>query len=96
MKKFLILAVFIFVITSCDSDDDNPPETNYRGEWELVKTTSPIGGEAKTGAEMEWQESYALKADSTFTKTRVRDNKTSVAQGTFTINEISKLPASLQ
>ncbi|GHA40376.1 hypothetical protein GCM10007103_22320 [Salinimicrobium marinum] len=87
MKKFLFLAISIFIITSCNTDDDTPTETNFTGEWELVKTTSSIGDETKTGAEMEWQESYVLKADSTFTKTRVRDNKTSVAQGTFTIND---------
>jgi hypothetical protein len=87
MKKFLILALSIFWITSCSSDDDTITENNFLGEWELVKMTSSFGDEANTGAEMEWQESYVLKADGTFTKTRVRDNQTSVAQGTFTIDE---------
>ena len=42
-----------------------------------------------TGSEMEWQETYTLNSDGTFTKSRNRDGIITDASGTFVFKEIS-------
>ena len=86
MKNFIILIVSIFAFTSCSNDDDEITHSHFIGEWNLVRTTGQFEGSESTGAEMEWQESYTLRADGTFTKTRLRDNETSVTGGTYTVH----------
>ena len=86
MKVFLTLIVSILVFTSCNKDDDEITDSNFIGEWDLVRTTGQFEGSERKGAEMEWQESYTLRADGTFTKERVRDNETSVAEGTYMVH----------
>src|SRR5690606_33190757 len=56
------------------------------GEWKLVRTSAL--GMVQTGAEMEWQETYLLRADGTFKKTRVRDGETLTAEGTYNIENV--------
>lgn len=86
MKKLVILSILVFIITSCTKDDEIT-DSSFLGEWKLVKTTAPFDNSERTGMEMEWQESYTLREDGTFTKTRVRDNETLVAEGTFIIHQ---------
>ena len=85
MKKFAILAVSIFIFTSCSTDDEIT-ERDLPGEWQLVRTTTP-SGDSERGAEMDWQESYFLRADGTFTKERVWDGETSAAEGAFILHD---------
>lgn len=85
MKKFAILAVSYFIFISCTTDDEIT-QSELLGEWELVRTTTPFEGSESTGEEMEWQESYTLRADNTFTKERVENDEMFVAEGTFVLH----------
>lgn len=88
MKKFSFLLISMFILASCSNDDDNEIiDPAFLGEWELVRTTGQFEGSERTGEDMEWQESYTLRADGTFTKRRVRDGETTVAEGTYIIND---------
>jgi hypothetical protein len=59
----------------------------YTGKWELVKMTGSLEGSEYTGLDMDWQETYIINEDETFTKTRVRGDSTIVASGTYTYSE---------
>lgn len=85
MKNLAILTASIFILFSC-SKDDEIADNQFLGEWELIRTTGQFEGSERTGEEMEWQESYTLRANGTFTKKRVRDDETSVAEGTFIVD----------
>lgn len=85
MKNPAILVILIFILSSC-SKDDEIAENEFLGEWELVKTTGQFSGSERTGAEMDWQESYILRPNGTFTKKRVRENETYLAGGTYIIH----------
>lgn len=85
MKKLVILPLLFLIITSCTKEEEIT-DRSFLGEWKLEKTIASFDSSERTGAAMEWQESYTLREDGTFTKTRVRDNETLVAEGTFTIH----------
>ncbi|MBC9794866.1 hypothetical protein [Sinomicrobium weinanense] len=95
--RALILLPLVVLLFSC-SDDDNPTDENpvienpllnhpYPQKWELFKTKGAFEGSEATGEDMEWQETYMLYSDSTFTKTRVKKNGTMTGHGTFSIVE---------
>lgn len=48
-----------------------------------------IANSVTTGSEMDWQESYVFNANRTFVKTRIQDNITTTASGTFSISKTS-------
>lgn len=90
MYKFLFLAVSLLFLTSCTSDVEIPQqqltEDDILGEWQLVRTFGQTPNSERTGDEMHWQESYTLRADGTFSKKRVLDGETFVAEGTYVLN----------
>lgn len=85
MKKLLFISALFLLLTSCSADDDIK-DISFTGEWKLVRTSAL--GMVQTGAEMEWQETYILRADGTFKKTRVRDGETITAEGTYRIENV--------
>lgn len=93
MYKFAIFAVSILFFTSCTSDVEIPQqpltESDILGEWQLVRTFGQVPNSERTGDEMYWQESYTLRADGTFTKRRVQDGETFVAEGSFILENVN-------
>lgn len=87
MKNLAFLVLSLFILSSCSSDNDEIVKSKFLGEWELIRTTGQFEGSERTGAEMEWQETYILRENGTFSKTRIRDNETDVAEGTFIIHD---------
>jgi len=88
MKKIIFLLLLLTTIYSCSKEtDDIVTNLEYTGKWELVKMTGSFIGSETTGSDMEWQETYDINEDETFTKTRVRGDSTKVASGTYTFTE---------
>ncbi|UGU17292.1 hypothetical protein LS482_05325 [Sinomicrobium kalidii] len=88
---FLLMGI---VLLSCSNDDDSNPVVDnpllnhpYPQEWKLFKMKGNTEDSETTGEKMEWQETYILNPDSTFTKTRVTENETLTGNGTFMITE---------
>jgi hypothetical protein len=88
MKKLIIILVVLASIYSCTKEtDDMASNMEYNGQWELVKMTGSLEGSEYTGLDMDWQETYIINEDETFTKTRVRGDSTIVVSGTYTYTE---------
>ncbi len=88
MKKLILLLALLTTIYSCTKETDDLADTiEYTGKWELVKITSSWEGSESTGSDMEWQETYDINEDKTFTKTRTRGDSTIIVSGTYTYTE---------
>jgi hypothetical protein len=92
MEKLCVLFILVLNLVSCSGDNtanSNTPISNYYGKWKLVKMEGSIPNSVTTEAAMEWQELYVFNTNGTFTKTRIRDNNTVSASGTFVLKTIS-------
>lgn len=88
MKKILLLLALLVINYSCTKEtDDSVASLDFTGEWKLVKMTGSWTGSVATGAEMEWQETYLINKDETFTKTRVLGDIIKTVSGTYTFVE---------
>lgn len=88
MKNLLLLFAVIVSFYSCTKESDDTTETlDYTGKWELVKMTGNVEGSETTGPNMEWQESYIINENKTFTKTRTQGDSTKTVSGTYTFSE---------
>lgn len=88
MKNLLLLFAVIVSFYSCTKESDDTTETlDYTGKWELVKMTGNVEGSETTGSNMEWQESYIINENKTFTKTRTQGDSTKTVSGTYTFSE---------
>jgi hypothetical protein len=87
MKKILLF-LFVIILTSCSKEFDSD---KFPQEWKLISMSADQIAPAiiKTGSEMEWQETYILNSDGTFTKSRNRDGIITEASGTFVFKDIS-------
>lgn len=88
MKSFILITLLICLLPSC-KQDDKFDSAKYPQEWQLVKMTGQIVNSETKGAYMEWQESYLLNSDGTFTKSRKRNGIWIEESGRFEIKEIS-------
>jgi len=84
MKNLILLFAAIVSFYSCTKETNDIVETlEYTGKWELIKMTGSWTGQSSTGSEMEWQETYVINADNTFSKTRERGDSTVNLSGTY-------------
>jgi hypothetical protein len=88
MKKILIISAFVISTwMSCSLNKEPKVENMTSGEfvkWQLISMSGNISTiPPATGSDMEWQEWYILYADSSFTKTRDRNNSVTEAAGTY-------------
>ena len=85
-KVLLFLVVIVLISCSKEFELDQFPQ-----EWKLISMTADqiTPTIIATGSEMEWQETYTLNSDGTFTKSRNRDGIITDASGTFVFKEIS-------
>jgi len=85
MKKIGIIFIVMLNLVSCSNDDKKSPDaSDYHGKWTLIKMTG-IKNANVIFDSLEWQETYVFNTDGTFVKTRIKDNKTTIATGNFTM-----------
>lgn len=91
MKKYICLIGFVVAILSCSKDKSPFDSMRFPQKWKLVQISSEMGI-VSSGEDMEWQETYELQADGTFTKTREKNAEIVSASGTFSYEEFSDDP----
>ena len=84
MKKRILFLIIIGVLFSCNKNDDNA-ETELFGYWRLIQMIGSKQNSETTGSEMEWQETYLLKTDKTFQKSRDRVGVITEVSGTYNV-----------
>ncbi|MFD1605197.1 hypothetical protein ACFSJW_01240 [Flavobacterium artemisiae] len=86
MKKIGLLVVLMISLIACSSDD-NDKETGfttiYEGKWELTQMITNFNPAANSVDTPQWKETYSF-SNGKFTKTRIKDNKTTTVSGTYT------------
>ncbi|EJL59210.1 hypothetical protein [Flavobacterium sp. CF136] len=86
MKKFGITFILMLSLISCSNEDANSSlVSDYKGKWQLIEMSGSTINSVTTGSEMSWQESYVFNTNRTFVKTRIKDNTTTTASGTFSV-----------
>lgn len=94
MKKIGILLILIITLVSCSSDEAVATgDVDYFGNWELTKMSSAFTPAISFSNALEWKESYDFNENGTFTKTRLRDNKSITVSGTYVV---TKTPNEIQ
>lgn len=98
MKNLIFVTVLIGSFISCSLNKGIEPENleenidieKYSHKWELIEMSGNIANmPTATGSAMEWQEYYILNLDSTFTKSRKRDNIVKEESGTYVFLTLS-------
>lgn len=87
MKKIITLSVLLCIFYSCSIETDPLPDLVPQGTWKLVRTHGQVPNSERTGAQMEFQETYQLLEDRTFVKKREQDGITTQASGTYILDE---------
>lgn len=90
MKKIIVLFGLLAAIYSCTKQDLGNSE--YTGEWVLVKMEGSMAGTETTGEDIFWQETYTLRLDGTFVKTRTVDGVTTEVTGVYTVEDYEPHP----
>lgn len=90
MKKGMLLFMIIGILFSCTKNDDGITETELFGNWKLIQMAGSIPNSGTTGSEMEWQETYILKSDGTFQKSRERNGVLMEVYGTYSVFNTAK------
>lgn len=83
MKKIAFIFIVIGILYSCNSDDNSNSNAELIGNWKLIQMTGNIPNSTTTGSEMEWQETYLLKTDGSFKKSRDRNGVITDVSGTY-------------
>lgn len=86
MKNVLFLFVSVWILSSCTKEFDLD---KFPQKWQLTSMFGQISDSSTSGSDMEWQESYLLNSDGTFTKSRVRNGVLIEASGTFVFNDLT-------
>lgn len=87
MKNLLFISLLLFTLISCSKDEFSAGQ--YPHKWKLIKMTGQIANSETAGANMEWQETYLLNADGTFTKSRERNGISTEGSGKFNYKNFS-------
>lgn len=88
MKKIIAIVIFCISLHSCIKEQEvNGSKENFNGKWTLSRMSSSRPNTETTGEAMVWQESYTFSKDSTFTKTRVENAKSTTVSGTFSFKK---------
>ena len=82
--------LFFLALAACTFNNVQPEKRGVALEqpekWQLVEMSGNIANvPPATGNNMTWQEWYVLYPDHSFTKTRVRDNITTSANGSYSV-----------
>ncbi|AWX44103.1 hypothetical protein HME9304_01103 [Flagellimonas maritima] len=96
MKILAIFFSFFLVVSSCsesDPEDKNAKQVPLEGsaqKWELVRMTGSMINSETVGDDMDWQEYYILRPDSTFLKQREHNGGKTTATGFYKLVEQEK------
>ena len=87
MKHLWIFCILLLAM-ACSKDESQTERFPFNAEilpqkWELFRMSGSLAGSETEGAEMQWQESYVLRGNDTFTKKRSSEDGTIEAGGTF-------------
>lgn len=86
--KYSVVFLLYFLLLGCSpSEDRNTLPEGLPQLWKLTSMNLGLSGEVLTGDEVPYSQTIALSADSTFTKTRLQDDETLLAKGTFSYTE---------
>jgi hypothetical protein len=84
----IVICLAAGILTSCSKDD---PGASCGEKWQLVEMSGNVAElPPLRGTDMSWQESYLLRPDHTFIKTRQRDNSMEQAGGTWVLSTQSR------
>jgi hypothetical protein len=86
MKNILFIFIIIWALDSCTKESYLE---NFSQKWQLISMSGQIPNSTTTGPDMEWQESYFLNSNGTFSKSRERNGILTEASGTFEIKNLS-------
>lgn len=86
MKNVLFIFIIILVLGSCTKEFDLE---KFPQKWQLISMSGQILNSTTTGPDMEWQETYFLNSNGTFTKSRERNGILTEASGTFVFKDLS-------
>ena len=86
MKKLLLLLVGVWILSSCTREFDLD---KFPQKWQLTSMFGQTPNSTTSGSDMEWQESYLLNSDGTFTKSRIRNGVLTEASGTFVFKDLT-------
>lgn len=96
MKSNVMFLAIIILFFACNDVQLDPNEQQSiaveNQQWKLVRMTGSTMNSETTGSDMEWQETYTLSENGTFTKTRERDSSILQAIGTYQVVELSDGP----
>jgi len=74
MKMYLFILLIFGMFISCSNDEIIQSPDNFE-IWQLTKMTWSFEGSETFGANMEWQETYKLSENGSFTKIRLVDEE---------------------
>jgi len=80
--------IFIIFLTFGSCRKENSID-KFPQKWQLISMSGQITNSVTTGPDMEWQETYLLNSNGTFSKSRERDGILTEASGTFMIKNLS-------
>ncbi|MFD1605196.1 hypothetical protein ACFSJW_01235 [Flavobacterium artemisiae] len=91
MKRIVTLFILVLTLVSCSNDEAIATgDVDYFGNWKLTKMSSAFTPAISFSSGLEWEESYDFNENGTFTKTRLRDNKSITVSGTYSITITQK------
>ncbi|MBE8724605.1 hypothetical protein [Flavobacterium hungaricum] len=86
MKRIVSLFILFLTLVSCSSDEAIATgDVDFFGNWNLTKMSSAFTPAISFSDGLEWEESYDFNENGTFTKTRLRDNKSITVSGTYKV-----------
>lgn len=91
MNRIIIIVLSVFLISCENNGLNSQDEIEFQAEkfpqkWELVKMSGMVANEPPAeGNDMDWQESYVLKADGAFIKSRVSNEEAAIVTGLYKI-----------
>lgn len=87
MKKLTFIFLLLCALFSCRKTVETPVEkvflNEYPQKWQLIKMYGQVPNSESTGTDMRCQESYVLKSDGTFIKSRDTKGVLTEGSGTF-------------
>lgn len=87
MKRLITISVLLCIFYSCSKETEPLPELVPQGTWTLVRTHGQVPNSERTGAQMEFQETYQLLEDGKFVKKREQDGITTKVNGEYILDE---------
>ena len=83
MKCFCLFYLVMVLAVACTSNDDDNFGEGLPQEWQLTAVNLGLSGEILENKDLPWQETLVFTKDSLFTRTRIFEDSTAVAIGSF-------------